>query len=118
MAALLLGGSRSSLKKEFFGCPSAKRHSPIGADDQGRVIATIVQSLTAHAGQTYPLFGPVEMDHEQMAAELTLALGRKIVFQNVSIADYCKSLEVMGLPAYVVQGPAIEAPAHERVGNG
>jgi hypothetical protein len=43
------------------------------------------------------------MDYEQMAAVLTEALGRKIVFQNLSIAGHCKSLEKMGLPAYVVQ---------------
>ena len=79
------------------------RHAPIAADDQGRVIASILQSPEEHAGQTYPLFGPVEMDHEQMAAELTEALGRPIVFQNVEIEEYCKSLETMGMPAYTLQ---------------
>jgi NAD(P)H dehydrogenase (quinone) len=43
------------------------------------------------------------MDHDQMAAELTEALGRKIVFQNCSIDDYSKSLAAMGVPAYVMQ---------------
>jgi len=38
-----------------------------------------------------------------MAAELTEALGRKIIFQNCSIDDYSKSLEAMGVPAYVMQ---------------
>ena len=87
------------------------KHAPIGAEDQGRVIAAILQDPTGHAGQTYPLFGPVEMDHEQMAAELTEALGRKIVFEDVSIENYCKTLEAMGVPAYIVQhlGGAMEA---------
>lgn len=67
------------------------------------MIAAILQSPAEHAGQTYPLFGPVEMDHEQMAAELTAALGCKIVFQDISIVEYCKSLEAMGIPPYVVQ---------------
>jgi uncharacterized protein YbjT (DUF2867 family) len=58
------------------------RHAPIGAEDQGRVIAAILQSPGEHKGQTYPLFGPVEMDHEQMARELSEALGRKIVFDG------------------------------------
>jgi NAD(P)H dehydrogenase (quinone) len=79
------------------------RHAPIGAEDQGRVIAAMLQNSDEHKGQTYPLFGPVEMDHEQMASELTKALGRKIVFQNVSIDEYCKSLEAMGVSAYMVQ---------------
>jgi len=79
------------------------RHAPIAAEDQGRVISAILQNPGEHAGQTYPLFGPVEMDHEEMARELTEALGRKIVFENVSIDDYSKSLEKMGVPAYVIQ---------------
>jgi uncharacterized protein YbjT (DUF2867 family) len=92
------------LEKGILRLPVGKgRHAPIAADDQGRVIAAILESPSAHAGQTYPLFGPAEMDHDQMAAELTAALGRKIVFQNVSIAEYCKSLETMGLPAYAIQ---------------
>jgi NAD(P)H dehydrogenase (quinone) len=79
------------------------RHAPIGAEDQGRVIAAILQNPGEHKGQTYPLFGPVEMDHEQMASELGEALERTIVFQNVSIAEYCKSLEPMGVSAYMIQ---------------
>jgi NAD(P)H dehydrogenase (quinone) len=41
------------------------------------VIAAILQKPNAHKGETYPLFGPAEMDHEQMASELSEALGRK-----------------------------------------
>jgi NAD(P)H dehydrogenase (quinone) len=43
------------------------------------------------------------MDHEQMAAELSEALGRKIVFQDLPIDEYCTSIEAMGVPPYVVQ---------------
>ena len=92
--------------------PAGKaRHAPIGAEDQGRVIAALLQNPDGHAGRTYPLFGPVEMDHEQMAAELTEALGRTIVFEDVPIDDYCRSIEAIGVPAYIVQhlGGAMEA---------
>jgi NAD(P)H dehydrogenase (quinone) len=92
------------LAKGVLRMPVAKgRHAPIAADDTGRVVAAILQSPEGHAGRTYPLFGLVEMDHDQMAAELTTALGRKIAFQSVSIADYSRSLATMGLPAYVIQ---------------
>jgi len=43
------------------------------------------------------------MDHEQMAVELSKALGRKIVFQDLQIEEYTASLTKMGVPAYVVQ---------------
>lgn len=79
------------------------RHSPIAADDQGRAIAALLKSPEAHIGTTIPLSGPVEMDHEQMAAELSEALGRKIVFQDLPIAEYTASLSEMGVPAYIVQ---------------
>jgi NAD(P)H dehydrogenase (quinone) len=79
------------------------RHSPIAADDQGRAIAALLKSPERHVGTTINLSGPVEMDHEQMAAELSAALGRKIVFQDVPIDEYCTSLEAMGVPPYLVQ---------------
>ncbi len=95
------------------------KHAPIGAEDQGRVIAAILQDPSGHAGQTYPLFGPVEMDHDQMAAELSEALGRKIVFEDLPIEDYCKSIEAMGVPAYIVQhlDGAMQAYQHGVMGG-
>jgi NAD(P)H dehydrogenase (quinone) len=79
------------------------RHSPIAAEDQGRAIAALLEKPEAHIGTTIALSGPVEMDHEQMAAELSEALGRKIVFQDLPIEEYCESIEAMGVPPYIVQ---------------
>jgi uncharacterized protein YbjT (DUF2867 family) len=79
------------------------RHSPIAADDQGRAIAALLKSPERHIGQTIDLSGPVEMDHEQMAAELSEALGRTIVFEDLPIDAYCASISAMGVPAYIVE---------------
>ena len=79
------------------------RHSPIAADDQGRAIAALLASPDAHIGTTIPISGPVEMDHEQMAAELSKALGRKIVFQDLPVDEYCVSLEKLNVSAYIIQ---------------
>lgn len=79
------------------------RHSPIAADDQARAIAALLKNPEGHIGTTINLSGPVEMDHEQMAAELTEALGRPIVFQDLPIDEYTASLTEMGVPAYIVQ---------------
>jgi len=73
---------------------SANRHSPIAAADQGRAIAAILKKPDAYIGQTINLSGPVEMNHEQMAAELSVALGRKIVFQDLPIDEYCASMRL------------------------
>ncbi|MDB5848323.1 MAG: NmrA family transcriptional regulator [Rhodoferax sp.] len=79
------------------------RHAPIAADDQGRAIAALLKNPAPHIGQTIALSGPVEMDHTQMAAELSEALGRTIRFQDLPIADYTASIEAMGVPPYIVQ---------------
>ena len=79
------------------------RHSPIAAEDQGRAIAALLKSPGEYIGTTIPISGPVEMDHEQMAAELSEALGRRIVFQDLPVEEYCASLEQMKVPAYIIQ---------------
>jgi NAD(P)H dehydrogenase (quinone) len=92
------------LRKGVLRMPVGKgRHSPIAADDQGRAIAELLKNPEGHIGETIPLSGPVETDHEQMAAELSEALGRKIVFQDLPIDEYCTSIEAMGVPPSVVQ---------------
>ncbi|GAA4590373.1 NAD(P)H-binding protein [Planotetraspora phitsanulokensis] len=76
--------------------------SPVAAEDQGRAIAALLLHPEEHIGTTIPLSGPVEMGHEQMAAELTEALGRKIVFENPPMAEYAAHLEAAGVPPYGV----------------
>ena len=92
------------LKQGILRMPVGKgRHAPIAADDQGRAIAALLKSAEGHVGTIVPLSGPVEMDHEQMAAELSTALGRKIVFEDLPIDDYCSSIAGMGVPPYIVE---------------
>jgi NAD(P)H dehydrogenase (quinone) len=92
------------LQKGILRMPVGKgRHSPIAADDQGRVIAALLKSPDDYIGTTIPISGPVEMDHEQMAAELSEALGRKIIFQDLLVDEYCASLEQMHVPVYIIQ---------------
>jgi NAD(P)H dehydrogenase (quinone) len=89
------------LQKGILRIPAGKgRHSPVAADDQGRAIAALLKSPEGHIGTTIPLSGPVEMDHEQLAAELTEALGRKIVYENVSMDEYCEFAEKIGIPPF------------------
>ena len=108
------------VEKGILRFPAGKgRHAPIAAEDLGRVIAVLLLNPTKHVGKTYPLFGPVEMDHYQMAEELTKALGRKIRFEDVTIDAYSRSLESMGIPPYVIQhfGGAMEAYQHGVMGG-
>jgi uncharacterized protein YbjT (DUF2867 family) len=55
----------------------------IAAEDQGRVIAAILQDPEPHRGKTYDLFGPVEYTFPQMAEIAGRVLERDIRYRQV-----------------------------------
>jgi NAD(P)H dehydrogenase (quinone) len=69
------------------------RHAPIAADDQGRVIAHILANPAGHEGKIYTLHGPVEMNHTEIAAEMSKVLGAKIEYAPTSIDDFNQKIE-------------------------
>jgi len=80
------------------------RHAPIAAEDQAHVIAAILQNPQPHAGQTYTLHGPVEMDHFQIADEISAALGRPITYEPIDFdPTFADQLTAMGFPAHLIQ---------------
>ncbi|WP_426440620.1 hypothetical protein [Bradyrhizobium genosp. P] len=60
------------------------RHAPIAAEDQGRVIAAILKDTAPHAGKTYPLFEPVEVDHYELARRISKPLDREVTYMRRS----------------------------------
>ena len=79
------------------------RHAPIAAEDQGRLIATVLCEPALHAGKTYQLCGPVEMDYHGVASAISEALGRTIVYQPMEIPDYRRQLEALHMPEQTIQ---------------
>ena len=79
------------------------RHAPIAGEDQGRVIAALLQDPQPHAGKAYPLYGPIELNHHQIAEKLTTALGRPFVYKPVTIPEFRKRMEDGGLHPRFVQ---------------
>ena len=69
------------------------KHAPIAAEDQGRVIAGILEDPAAHKGKIYPLFGPVESTYEETAQVLSRALGRPVQYKQVAFEDFQKAFE-------------------------
>ncbi len=59
------------------------RHAPIAAEDQGRVIASILQDPKPHAGQIYSLYGSVEYTFLEMIALAGTVLGKQVEYQQV-----------------------------------
>lgn len=80
------------------------RHAPIAAEDQGRVIAAILRDPAPHAGKTYPLFGPVEMNHHEIAELVGKAIGRDVKYIPQDIPDFRAQFESNpALPAHLTQ---------------
>lgn len=79
------------------------RHAPISAEDQGRAIANIMLDPAPHSGKTYPLYGAVEMDHDELASAVGEALGRNIRYEPESFDDFSARLNSIGMPKHFIQ---------------
>ncbi|MFZ1164349.1 NmrA family NAD(P)-binding protein [Mycobacterium sp.] len=79
------------------------RHAPITAEDQGRVIAAILENPEEHAGQVYPLFGAVEMNHYQIAEAISEALGRPVRYEPAEIPNWIEGIKAQGFPDFLAQ---------------
>src|SRR5471030_418459 len=79
------------------------RHAPIAAEDQGRVIASILLNPADHAGKIYDLFGAAEMNHAELASAVGGALGRKITYENESFDAFEARLSKVGMTPYFIQ---------------
>jgi uncharacterized protein YbjT (DUF2867 family) len=84
--------------------PFAKaRHAPIAAADQARVIAAILANPAPHDRQVYPLRGPVELNHEEIAGKLAAALQIPVRYEPVDIDQFAAALDVQGHGAFLIQ---------------
>ncbi|OBK39836.1 NmrA family transcriptional regulator [Mycobacterium sp. 1245111.1] len=79
------------------------RHAPITAEDQGRVIAAILENPEKHVGQVYPLFGAVEMNHDQIADAISDVLGRPVRYEPAEIPVWIESIRALGFPDFLAQ---------------
>ena len=79
------------------------RHAPIAGEDQGRVIAALLQDPKPHVGKVYPLYGPVELNHQEIAEKLTKTLGRPFVYKPLTIPEFRMRMEKGGRNSRFVQ---------------
>ncbi|HWO64909.1 MAG TPA: hydroxylase, partial [Umezawaea sp.] len=79
------------------------RHAPIAAEDQAHVIAAVLENPEPHAGEVYRLRGPVELNHTEIAAELSATLGRPISYEPISLDEFSTALAERGFGPHLVQ---------------
>jgi NAD(P)H dehydrogenase (quinone) len=72
------------------------KHAPITAEDQGRVIAGILDDPAPHAGKIYPLFGPVEYTYRETAQVLSRVLGKSVEYKQVDFEEFKTTLQAGG----------------------
>jgi NAD(P)H dehydrogenase (quinone) len=98
------GFHRSIVEKGAIELPLGDgRHAPIAAEDQARLIAEILARPAAHAGKSYSLHGPIEMNQAGVAAAVSEVLGWKVTYQPITIPQFRERLERAGLPTFLTQ---------------
>lgn len=91
-------------EQNLFALPFGKaRYAPIAAEDQGRVIARILDAPAGHAGRIYPLYGQEELSQYDVADLLTEALGRKITYVEMEIDSFEQNLQERGFTPHFIQ---------------
>jgi NAD(P)H dehydrogenase (quinone) len=70
------------------------RFAPMPASDIARVVVGILENPQAHSGKAYPLHGPVEHNHRELAAIVGRVLGKEIRFEQVDVSTF---LDLLGL---------------------
>ena len=91
-------------EKNMFPLPFGDaRYAPIAAEDQGRVIAAILNDSAEHAGKIYPLYGPKELTQYEVADLLTQVLGRRITYVPVEIEAFNEIWKERGYSPYIRQ---------------
>ncbi|RAU99401.1 NmrA family transcriptional regulator [Mycobacterium colombiense] len=81
----------------------AGRHAPIAAADQGRFVASVLANPEPHNRQIYPLCGPVELNHYEIADKLSGLLEIPVRYQPVEIPEFAAALKSQGRSPFLVQ---------------
>lgn len=105
-------GFRDPIAKQgkFFASLGDAKISLVDIRDIAAVAAAALTS-EGHKNKTYDLTGPAALTHEELAAQLSNALGREIRFINVSPEDMRQAVLSVGFPEWQADG-LIEDYAH------
>ncbi|WP_428342856.1 NmrA family NAD(P)-binding protein [Mycobacterium sp.] len=79
------------------------RHAPVTVEDQAHVIAAILTDPSPHAGATYPLYGPVEMDFADIAQVFSTVLGRTVRYEPIGYDEFADQLTAIGFGSHLIQ---------------
>jgi uncharacterized protein YbjT (DUF2867 family) len=84
---------------------AAMQTEKIAMVDARDVAAVAVAALTAdgHVGKTYTITGPEALSFQTVAQKLTLATGKRVTYQDVSLDTMRQQLVITGIPSWLVE---------------
>jgi uncharacterized protein YbjT (DUF2867 family) len=103
-------GIREGQYRVPFG-PTGKS-ATISAEDQGAVIAEILANPEPHAGQTYPLLGPVELTQPEIAEIVSQTLGKPVRYEHITGAQWVEEASKAPGNPFLIQHASAVAQMH------
>src|ERR1700720_818429 len=79
------------------------RHAPIASADVAKVIAAVLANPAPHDRQVYPLYGPEELDHHEIAQKISEALGIPVRYEPVDTESFAAALRAQGGSPFLAQ---------------
>jgi uncharacterized protein YbjT (DUF2867 family) len=97
--------------------------SPVAAADVAHVVATVLADPGPHLGRIYELTGPRSQDMNGVAQEFSDALGREVMYSDISPEDWERELKRAELPEHltkhlVTMGELHRAGRYDRLADG
>jgi uncharacterized protein YbjT (DUF2867 family) len=99
---LLLDAPAIRAQSAFCSCVGDTRFAKVDARDVGEVVATVLTE-PGHENRTYELTGPDSLTYDDIAAELSRALGREIRYVDMPPDDYAALLVSVGVPQWLAE---------------
>ncbi|WP_285436780.1 NmrA family NAD(P)-binding protein [Pseudomonas sp. fls2-241-R2A-110] len=90
------------------------RFAPIAASDIALVVANILLNPQGHGDKAYPLHGPIEYSHEELAGLLSRTLGKDVRYEQVSVEEFVRMLGLDHAPAFAVHFNAVKIDQREK----
>lgn len=90
------------------------RFAPIAASDIALVVGNILLKPDGHGDMAYPLHGPIEYSHQELAGVLSQTLGKEVRYEQVPVEEFVKLLGLDHDPAFAVHFNAVKIDQREK----
>lgn len=94
------------------------RFNLIAPTDIAKIVVGILENPEKHANKAYPLHGPVEYTHKELAGVLSETLGKEVKYEQVSPQEFVEILGWDSDPSYAAHFAAVKLDQKEKLLEG